>query len=128
MSLFFLEAFEHVYKARKDEYERMSMMADKKVKETEPGMLIHVQTKVSEDEKEIVYRWLEVYEKYEDFQVHFENPIVKEHIKKMNERKILRSPVEVIMYCDWTEKQKEQWKKIPGVNIKFASMVNGYFR
>lgn len=128
MSLFFLEAFEHVNKDKKDEYERMSSATDKKVKETEPGMLIHVQTKVSEDEKEAVYRWLEVYEKYEDFKVHFESPIVKEHIQKMNEKKILRSPVEVIVYCDWTEKQKEQWRRIPVVNIKFASMVNGYFR
>ena len=128
MSLFFLEAFEHVNKDKKDEYEKMSNVVDKKVKETEPGMLIHVQTKVSEDKNEVVYRWVEVYEKYEDFKVHFENPIVKEHIRKMNEDKILRSPVEVIIYCDWTDKQKEQWKRIPGVNIKFASMVNGYFR
>jgi len=128
MSLFFLEAFEHVHKAKAGEYEEMSKRGDKKVQQTEPGMLIHVQTKVSENENEVVYRWMEVYEKYEDFQFHFENPIVKEHIQKMMEKEILRSPIEVIVYCDWTEEQKAPWKKIPGVNLRFGTLVNGYFR
>ncbi len=50
MSYFFLEAFEHVYKNRVEEYERMGTAVDKKIEETEPGMLIHAQSKVSEDE------------------------------------------------------------------------------
>jgi hypothetical protein len=128
MSLFFLEAFEHIHKNMAGEYERMGTEVDNKVEETEPGMLIHVQTKVSENEHEVVYRWVEVYGKYEDFQAHFENPVVKEHIQKLTEKEILRSPIEVVVYCDWTEKQKEPWKHISGVSLKFSPLVNGYFR
>jgi hypothetical protein len=128
MSLFFLEAYEHVYKDKAGEYERMGTKVDNTVKETEPGMLIHVQTKVSENENEVVYRWVEVYEKYEDFEIHFENIAVKEHIEKITKNEILCAPLEVIVYCDWTEEQKEPWKQIPGINLKFAPLVNGYFR
>ena len=128
MSLFFLEAFEHVHKAKVREYERMGTEVDNKVKETEPGILIHVQTKVLENENEVVYRWVEVYEKYEDLAFHFENPVVQEHFQKMTEKEVLYAPLEVIVYCDWTEEQKEPWKQIPGINLKFAPLVNGYFR
>ncbi|MFW6138671.1 MAG: hypothetical protein ACOC7U_05805, partial [Spirochaetota bacterium] len=76
----------------------------------------------------VVYRWVEVYEKYEDFQFHFENPVVKEHIQKVTEQNILSAPIEVIVYCDWTEEKKNAWKQTPGVDLKFASLVNGYFR
>jgi quinol monooxygenase YgiN len=128
MSLFFLEAFEHVHKNRAAEYERMGTAIDNKVEETEPGMLIHVQTKISENAQEVVYRWVEVYEKYEDFQVHFNNPAVKEHIQKLTEKEILCSPIEAVVYCDWTDEQKEHWNQIPGVNLQFQPLINGYFR
>jgi hypothetical protein len=128
MSLFFLEAFEHVHKAKAEEYEQMGTRVDNTVKETEPGMLIHVQTKVSENEHEVVYRWVEVYGKFEDFQFHLENPAVKEHMQKLTEKDILRTPLEIIIYSDWTEEQKEQWKHIPGVKLTFSPLVNGYFR
>ena len=45
-------------------------------------MLIHVQTKVSENEHEVVYRWLEAYEKFEDLQAHQKNEHVQAHMKK----------------------------------------------
>lgn len=128
MPLFFLEAFERVHKAKVEEYERMVTEVDNKVKETEPGILIHAQIKVSEKENEVVYRWVEVYEKYENLEFHFGNPAVQEHIQKMTKNEVLCAPLEVIVYCDWTEDQKEPWKQIPGVNFKFAPLVNGYFR
>jgi len=128
MSLFFLEAFERVNKTKAEEYERMGTEVDNKVKETEPGMLIHAQTKVSENENEVVYRWVEVYEKYEDLKFHFDNPIVQEHINRMKAKEILRAPIEIVIYCDWKEEQKEPWKQIPGINLKFTPLVNGYFR
>lgn len=127
MSLFFLEAIEHVHKNKAKEYESLSTETDNKVRDTEPGLLIHIQTKVSENDQEVVYRWLEVYEKYEDLQFHLENEFVQAHVQKLNDG-FLSAPIEVIIYCDWTEKQKKPWQRIPGISLKFVPLVNGYFR
>ena len=59
MSLFFLEAYEKVYKSKVIEYEKMSNLTDEKVRDIEHGMLIHAQTKISENEFEVTYRWME---------------------------------------------------------------------
>ena len=53
MSLFFLEAIEYVYKSKVKEYEIMSKFTDDKVREIEPGMLLHAQTKIAETENEV---------------------------------------------------------------------------
>ena len=127
MSLFFLEAFEHVHKDKAGEYERLSREVDNKVKETEPGNLIHVHTKISEENDKVVYRWLEVFAKYEDLQVHLDNEHVQAHVQKLGDG-YLCAPIEVIVYCDWTEEQKEYWRQIPGISLTFAPLVNGYFR
>ena len=127
MSLFFLEAYERIHKDKAKEYESMGTDIDNKVKETEPGILIHAQTKVSENDHEVVYRWLEVYEKYEDLQFHLENKPVQDHLLKIGDG-FLCAPLEVIVYCDWTEEQKEPWRQIPGISLTFAPLVNGYFR
>ena len=95
MSLFFLEAFEKVYKSKVIEYEKMSNIIDQKVRDTEPGMLLHAQTKISENELEVTYRWMEVFENYEAFEAHLKNPFVEKHIKIFTENKILSGPVEV---------------------------------
>ena len=127
MSLFFLEVFEHVHKNKVKEYESLGTFIDKKVEETEPGMLIHVQTKVSENEHEVVYRWLEAYQKFEDLQVHQKSKYVQAHMQKIGDG-ILSAPLEVIVYCDWTEEQKEPFRQISGISLTFAPIVNGYFR
>lgn len=127
MSYFFLEAYERVHKNRVEEYERMGTAVDKIVEQTEPGMLIHTQTKVSENDHEVVYRWLEVYEKYEDFRFHIENESVHSHMQKISDG-ILTGPIEVVIYGDWNEEQKESCRQIPGISLSFAPMVNGYFR
>ena len=127
MTLFFLEAFEHVHKSKAEAYERMGAAIDDKVKETEPGMLIHTHTKISEDDEKVVYRWLEVFQNYEDMQVHLENPHVQAHIEKLNDG-ILCAPLEIILYCDWTEEQKEPLRQLTGIRLSFAPLVNGYFR
>jgi hypothetical protein len=127
MSYFFLEAYERVHKNRVEEYERMGTAVDKIVEQTEPGMLIHTQNKVSENDHEVVYRWLEVYEKYEDFGLHLENESVHSHMQKISDG-ILTGPIEVVVYSDWSEEQKEFCRQIPGIRISFAPLVNGYFR
>ncbi len=127
MSLFFLEAFEHVHKDKAEEYERLGAEIDNKVMETEPGILIHAQTRISENDEEVVYRWLEVYEKYEDLQFHLENEHVQAHVRKMDDG-FLCAPIEVVIYCDWTEEQKEPWREMAGISLTFAPLVNGYFR
>ena len=128
MSLFFLEAIENVYKSKVKEYEIMSKFTDDKVREIEPGMLLHAQTKIAETENEVVYRWMEVFENYEAFEKHLKNPYVDEHIKKFSENRILSKPVQVKIHCDWTEKQKEDVLKIPGIELTFVPIINGYFR
>ena len=128
MSLFFLEAFEKVYKSKVIEYEKMSNITDQKVRDTEPGMLLHAQTKISENELEVTYRWMEVFENYEAFEAHLKNPFVEKHIKLFTENKILSGPVEVKIHCDWSEEKKREIFKIPGIELSFIPIVNGYFR
>jgi quinol monooxygenase YgiN len=127
MSLFFLEAFERIHKERVEEYEILSREIDRKVKKTEPGNLIHVQTKVSEDDREAVCRWLEVFAPQDALQAHLDNEHVQAHVAKLNSG-FLRAPLEVIIHCDWTEEEKEHWRKAIGISITFAPLVNGYFR
>ena len=128
MSLFFLEAYEKVYKSKVIEYEKMSNITDQKVRDTEPGMLLHVQTKISENETEVTYRWMEVFENYEALEAHLKNPFVEKHLKRFTENKILSGPVELKIHCDWSEERKKEILKIPGVKISFIPLVNGYFR
>lgn len=33
-----------------------------------------------------------------------------------------------LIHCDWTEEEKEHWRKAIGIPIAFAPVVNGYFR
>ena len=73
----------------------MSKFTDDKVREIEPGMLLHAQTKIAETENEVVYRWMEVFENYEAFEKHLKNPYVDEHIKKFSKNRILSKPVQV---------------------------------
>jgi quinol monooxygenase YgiN len=127
MYLFFLEAFERIHKERVEEYELLSREIDRKVKETEPGNLIHVQTKVSEDDRGAVYRWLEVFASQDALQEHLDNEHVQAHVTKLNDG-FLSAPLEVIIHCDWTEEEKEHWRKAIGIPITFAPLVNGYFR
>ncbi len=126
MTHFFLEALEHIKKDKVAEYEAMSKETDQKVKETEPGMLIHVQTLVEETPEKNVYRWLEVYRSYEDLAAHLENPVCVDHITKLNEE-FLCAPLEVTFFCDWSDEQKEPWRDVKGLELKFAELVNGYY-
>ena len=128
MSLFFLEAYEKVYKSKVIEYEKMSNLTDKKVRHTEPGMLLHAQTKISENEFEVTYRWMEVFENYEAFEIHLKNPVVEEHIKKFTKNEILSGPVDVKIHCNWSEEEKRKILKFPGLELSFIPLVNGYFR
>ena len=91
-------------------------------------MLIHAQTKISENEHEVIYRWMEVFENFEAFEAHLKNPFVEKHIKKFTENEILSGPVDVRIYCDWSEDEKTKISKIPGLELSFMPMVNGYFR
>lgn len=127
MTLFFLEAFERVYKHKAKEYEGMGRTIDKKVEDTEPGMLIHTHMKVSENDHEVVYRWLEVFQSYEDFVLHLHNEAVLAHVEKINNG-FLVAPVEVVIYCNWTEEQKACWQEQHGMHFTFAPIINGYFR
>ena len=128
MSLFFLEAYEKVYKSKVVEYEMMSNFVDDKVKGIEHGMLIHAQTKISENDHEVIYRWMEVFENFEAFETHLKNPFVEKHIKKFTENEILSGPVDVRIYCNWSEEEKTKISKIPGLELRFIPLVNGYFR
>ena len=62
------------------------------------------------------------------FEFHLKNPFVEKHIKRFAENKILSGPVDVKIHCDWSEKQKKEVLKIPGLKLSFIPLVNGYFR
>jgi len=127
MSHFYLEAFEHVYKEKVAEYEEISRITDQKVRDTEPGMLIHTQTLVEATVEKNVYRWLEVYRSYEDLEMHLKNPCVEEHIEKLN-KGFLCAPLDVTFYCDWDDEQKKPWLAVEGLKLQFAELVNGYYK
>lgn len=129
MAMLFLEAYETVYKNKVDEYMELSRATDAMVEETEPGMLIHVNTKVAETDTEIVFRWAETYADYESLQYHLTSPKVKEHLISMTEGKLLSKPVEVVIYCNWTDEQKAPFMgETPGAVIRFEPIGIGYFR
>ena len=127
MSYFTLEAFEHIHKDRVEEYLAMSKATDEEVRATEPGMLIHAQTLHEETTEKNVYRWLEVYRSYADFERHITNACVQEHIKKLNDG-ILCAPLQVVFYCDWSDEQKKPWLEVEGLDIRFEELANGYFQ
>lgn len=127
MSLFFLEAYVHVNPDKVAEYESLSKALNQGIKESEPGMLLHVQSKVSENEQEVTYKWSEVYQSYEDLPAHLQSKHAQEHMKKLAEGIVTR-PVDILAFCDWTEEQKAPWREIPGLNVEYVPLVNGYFR
>ncbi len=124
--MFALEAFEHVKKDMIGEYEQMALKIDQQVKETEPGMLVHALTKVSENDQRAVYRWLEIFETPEALQAHLDNPPVQAHIKKLNSG-ILSGPSHIIIYADWDKGQKDYWRQIFGDILTYAPMNTGFF-
>ena len=126
-AILMLEAFEHVHKARTADYERMGSVIDDQVKETEPGMLVHALTKISESDSEAVYRWLEVFDSEQAFEKHLSNPHVITHVGAMNDG-VLCGETELVIYSDWTEERKNYWReKITGVKLTFAPMLTGFF-
>jgi len=132
MTIFFLEAFEYVNQSKTAEYEEMGASIDAAVKKTEPGMLVHVQTKVSETETESVYRWLEVYKSYDDLLTHINSPELQAHTAAIEEKQIMSRPGTVVIYCDWSDEQKEPFSNaeenpVGSFTFSFAPLVNGYF-
>jgi quinol monooxygenase YgiN len=127
MSLFFLEAYVHVHPDKETEFKSLSKTVNQNIKKTEPGMLMHVQSKVSEDEHEVVYKWSSIYRSYDDLPVHLENKHTQEYMQKLAEG-IVTSPMEIRVFCDWTEEQKEHWRELPGLTVNYIPLVNGYFR
>jgi quinol monooxygenase YgiN len=127
MSMFLLGATVHVHPGKVAEYETLSKTLTQNIEKTEPGMLIHAQTKVSENENEVVYKWSEVYRSYEDLPAHLQNKHAQEHMQKLGEG-IVTAPIEILVFCDWTDEQKEPWRELPGLTVNYAPLVNGYFR
>ena len=122
-----LEAFEHVHKEQAAAYETMGKDIDDRVRETESGMLLHALTKVSENDTETIYRWLEVFENPMALRAHFDNPHVQAHIGQL-QAGILSSPTDIVIYADWDEAQKTYWRNAFGdVNLKFADLKTGFF-
>ena len=126
MSMFVLEAFEHVNTAHAQEYERRGAVVQAKVKAIEPDMLVHLQTKIAETETEVTYRWLEVFRNFEGMAAHFDSAHVKEHLRYLNDG-VLARPTDLKVHVDWPEEQKAAWRaRVP--NIEFVTPVNAFFR
>lgn len=122
-----MEAFEHVRPDRCADYEAAGIVIDNKVKDSEPGMLVHALTKVSETPEAVTYRWLEIFKNADAFAAHFDNPAVQEHVAMLNEG-ILAAPTELVLYTGWTEAEKAALReKLPGAKLSFAPVLAGYY-
>ena len=122
-----LEAFEYVKRDQTEIYEAMAEEIDRKVQESEPGMLVHALTKISEDERETIYRWLEVFENPAALKAHIENPAVVAHIAKLNDG-VLSGPTEIVLYTDWDEAHKAHWRDVfAGAKLVFAPTLSGFY-
>lgn len=122
-----LEAYEYVKRDQTELYETMAEEIDQKVHDSEPGMLVHALTKISEDETETIYRWLEVFENAEALKAHIEYPSVVAHIEKMIGG-VLSGPTEIVLYTDWNETQKAHWRDVfAGAKLVFAPTLSGFY-
>ncbi|SEK18437.1 putative quinol monooxygenase [Pacificibacter marinus] len=121
-----LEAFEHVHPDRCAEYEAAGIEIDNKVKETEPGMVVHALTRVSEGPDAVVYRWLEIFDGADALVSHFDNPAVKAHIAKVSES-ILVKPTDLVLYTSWSDDEKAIWNARLGGSLTFAPVRAGYY-
>lgn len=124
--MFFIEVFERVHRDRESEYLKLSRDNDIIVKETEPGMLVHVQTRVAEDDISVTYRWQETYADVDAFRHHGQTPNVRLHMEKLAEG-ILVDPISVVVYCDWPPIRKQKWLERTE-NLSFADLASGYLR
>ncbi len=122
-----LEAFEHVKPEMCAEYEAAGVTIDNRVKETEPGMLVHALTKVTETSDEAVYRWLEVFDSPAALEAHFNSPHVQAHVAMLNDT-MLTEPTEIVLYTGWSGDEKAAWLDAhPGANVRFAPILASFF-
>lgn len=121
-----LEAFEHVHPNRVADYEAAGKLIDDKVRETEPGMLVHALTRVGETDDRVTYRWLEIFDGLPALEAHFNSPHVKAHVAKVSDG-ILISPVELVLYTDWTDAEKSEINDRMGGALTFAEVCAGYY-
>lgn len=124
--LIVLEAFEHVHPERCAEYEAAGKIIDDTVRETEPGMLVHALTVHARLDDRVTYRWLEIFDGLAALEAHFASPHVKAHVAKLNDG-ILLSPVELVLYTDWTEAEKAEINERLGGALTFAEVRAGYY-
>ncbi|WP_353474421.1 antibiotic biosynthesis monooxygenase [Salipiger sp. H15] len=125
-ALIVLEAFEHVDPSRCADYETAAKAIDDKVKETEPGMLVHALTRVAEAPDRVTYRWLEIFDGVAALEAHFASPHVKEHVARMMDG-ILLSPVELVLCVGWSEAEKAEINARLGGALTFAEVKTGYY-
>ena len=124
--MFFIEVFERVHRDREAEYLQLSRDNDIIVKQNEPGMLIHVQTRVAEDEVSVTYRWQETYTDVDAFRAHGQTPNVQAHMEHLADG-ILVEPISIVVYCDWPEERQRKWLERTE-NLSFATLASGYLR
>lgn len=123
-----LEAFEHVAKDRVADYETAAVQIDDKVRDTEPGMIVHVLTPVSESETSHTYRWLEVFQDVDALKAHFANPEVIAHGQKMSDG-ILNQTTDLIIYGTIApDDRAEISETLSGLNLTFAEPVASFFK
>lgn len=127
-TLLVLEAFEYMHSDKVDTYIELGRAIDDKVEASEPGMLVHALTLVSQHENESVFRWLEVMDSEAALEAHLSNPHVLAHIEKMSQG-ILTKPTKLTIYCDWENALKEKWfAKLGTENLTFAPLKASFFR
>lgn len=127
-TLLVLEAFEYVHSDKVEDYIKLGCAIDAKVEASEPAMLVHALTQVSQNENESVFRWLEVMESEAALETHLSNPHVLAHIEQMSDG-ILTKPTKLVICCDWDDALKDKWlAKLGRNNLSFAPLKAHFFR
>ena len=124
--MFFIEVFERVHRDRESDYLKLSRDNDVVVRQNEPGMLVHVHTRVDEDYGSVTYRWQETYDDVDAFRFHGQTSNVQAHLEKLADG-ILVEPISVVVYCDWPEARKQKWLERTK-NLSFAEVTSGFLR
>lgn len=126
-NIFALQAYEKVAPSRTADYEKQAVVIDNQVKDSEPGMLVHAMTKVTETKDYTEYCWLEVFDGVTAFQAHIDNPHVAKHFEFLSDG-VLVAPLKLVIYCDWSDEEKSNWvNSLDGIDVQFADTVTSYY-
>lgn len=126
MSLVVLEAHEYVHRECQRIYETRARSAQDLVRQQEPGMLVHMQTLVAQNDTVVTYRWLEVCRDVDALITHLTSEYITAHAAFLDNG-ILARPSDVVIYGTLLPDKKAVLQGIAR-NLVFARTTAAFFR